>query len=1204
MKKMRKKALGLMLAVCLVGGMSPAAGADVRAQEKEEGASGGAQCQEIYEGSNIGAQDYSNSNFISQLRAKQATSYLTPMPDGGFMRVQAQAQMDGDGGWHWVLVEYYDASRKLQVSETKRVKLDLPRFGGFYAASDAYYILSGQKNFEENADTEVLRITKYDKGWNRISSEGLKDCNTAEFFTGGCTRMEAYGRHLLIHTSHTMYKKGDGLNHQANATIQYDMQEGKFTDYFTAASHIGNGYVSHSWNQFLHMEDGRLITVDHGDGYPRSIVLVKYPTDVSTGKFLSGDDKLYRCHSVDIMEFPGGTGEIWTGASVGGFEISDSSYLVAGNSAIRGDERGNTNNVFVAAVDKGTDEVTTTWLTDYAEGDGSTSTPHMVKLSDSRFVVLWSRGERVHYVVVDGKGNLEASYDMEGSLSDCEPVMAGGKVTWYTWDNEKITFYDMDCSDLSSCKKTTITAGHPSYEFAGTKDGIATFECSNCGKQKQEAVYTSYRFSLYNKGENLEDESDGINFRRCWVGDKVEFYINAPTPDSGMEVNNEWSIEVSDEGLMRCTVEVDSLHSDGIRHIEGYFEALSPGAASISICPKYNPDIKKTYDLTINSRTESLEISQSSLELEVGETVQIEAVVKPDSADQRVEYMSSSSLLSTNVHGFVSVNEKALVTAMGRGTVWLYVSTSDGKFAKCDVTIRKHAHVMDYHEGVAASCTQAGKKAYYECSKCKKCYSDQKGSLELAEFGIPALGHDFSDYRFDEGSASDTKDGTETAKCSRCDVTDTRTAEGTKLPSQPVGAGKITEAKVTLEKDSYIYDGKAKTPAVAVELKGKELVPDIDYTVSYHNNVNVGTAAVTVTGMGNYSGSKTAEFTITKAAEDTKRADISKADVTLSKTSYAYDGKPKTPSVTVKLGAKTLSPNTDYTVSYSNNINVGTAKITVTGKGNYIGSVEKAFTISKADILEKEDISKASVVLEKTSYAYDGKPKTPSVTVKLGAKTLSPNTDYTVSYSNNTNVGTAKATVTGKGNYTGSKSVTFTITKDGGQPDAKITCKKTVYKVAYGAKPFKINASSKSKMAFISSNPKVAAVDKSTGKVIIKNTGVATITIKAGKASKKVAIKVSPKKPSVKSAKAAKGRKLAVKWAKDKRASGYQVQVSTDKKFKKGVKSKKLSKTSYTFTKLKTGKKYYVRVRSYKKSGKETLYSLWSRAKLSSRVRK
>ena len=69
-------------------------------------------------------------------------------------------------------------------------------------------------------------------------------------------------------------------------------------------------------------------------------------------------------------------------------------------------------------------------------------------------------------------------------------------------------------------------------------------------------------------------------------------------------------------------------------------------------------------------------------------------------------------------------------------------------------------------------------------------------------------------------------------------------------------------------------------------------------------------------------------------------------------------------------------------------------------------------------------------------------------------------------------------------------------------------------------------------------------------------------------------------------------------------ASRYQVQVSMDKKFKKNVKSKSLSKTSYTFTKLKTGKKYYVRIRSCKKSGKETLYSAWSKAKVSGRIKK
>ena len=253
----------------------------------------------------------------------------------------------------------------------------------------------------------------------------------------------------------------------------------------------------------------------------------------------------------------------------------------------------------------------------------------------------------------------------------------------------------------------------------------------------------------------------------------------------------------------------------------------------------------------------------------------------------------------------------------------------------------------------------------------------------------------------------------------------------------------------------------------------------------------------------------------------------------------------------------------------------------------------------------KADISKASVTLSQTSYTYDGTAKTPSVTVKLDGKTLELNTDYTVAYSNNTNVGTAKATVTGKGNYTGSKTVNFTIVKAEEQPEpaSKITCKKTVYKVAYGAKPFKINATSNSKMAFTSSKPKIAAVDKNTGKVTIKNTGAATITIKAGNATKKVTIKVSPKKPSVKSVNTAKGKKLTVKWAKDKMASGYQVQVSTDKKFKKNVKSKSLPKTSYTFTKLKAGKKYYVRMRSYKKSGKETLYSAWSKAKVSGKVK-
>ena len=110
--------------------------------------------------------------------------------------------------------------------------------------------------------------------------------------------------------------------------------------------------------------------------------------------------------------------------------------------------------------------------------------------------------------------------------------------------------------------------------------------------------------------------------------------------------------------------------------------------------------------------------------------------------------------------------------------------------------------------------------------------------------------------------------------------------------------------------------------------------------------------------------------------------------------------------------------------------------------------------------------------------------------------------------------------------------------------------------------------------------------------------------VKAGENSEKEPVKISLKKLTVKSAKVRKGRKLTVKWAKDKMASGYQVQVSLYKNFKKVAKQKNVRKNTYTFARLKIGKKYYVRVRSYKKSGKKTVYGAWSKAKRSGKVRK
>ena len=237
---------------------------------------------------------------------------------------------------------------------------------------------------------------------------------------------------------------------------------------------------------------------------------------------------------------------------------------------------------------------------------------------------------------------------------------------------------------------------------------------------------------------------------------------------------------------------------------------------------------------------------------------------------------------------------------------------------------------------------------------------------------------------------------------------------GTKTLNFEITSKAISSAKVTLPQSSYEYDGNAKTPKPTVVIGEDTLIEGTDYTLKYTNNTNIGTATITVTGINNYTGTKTLNFEITGKA-------ISSATVTLTQSSYEYDGNAKTPDVTVKISEKTLSKDTDYTVSYSNNINAGTATVTVTGKGNYKDNLEATFAITA------RNIDKSTLTLSQTAYEYDGTAKLPNVTVEDLGKNLIKDTDYTISYSNNTNAGTATVVVTGKGNYTGSKKTSYKI---------------------------------------------------------------------------------------------------------------------------------------------------------------------------------
>lgn len=183
-------------------------------------------------------------------------------------------------------------------------------------------------------------------------------------------------------------------------------------------------------------------------------------------------------------------------------------------------------------------------------------------------------------------------------------------------------------------------------------------------------------------------------------------------------------------------------------------------------------------------------------------------------------------------------------------------------------------------------------------------------------------------------------------------------------------------------------------------------------------------------------------------------------------------------------------------------------------------------------------------------------------------------------------------------NY-GDVKVTFAVAK----ADQTLSVANDAYTVTFGAESFNLGAKATKgmKLSYDSSNKKVATVS-SNGTVSVKGTGIATITVTAtgdnyNTVTKKITVKVAPKKQSVK-VKAAK-KKLTATWTKDKNATGYQLQIATNKNFKS---AKTYTVTSYktykkTISKLKSKKTYYAKVRAYKTSGKTKVYGAYSAVK-------
>jgi hypothetical protein len=214
------------------------------------------------------------------------------------------------------------------------------------------------------------------------------------------------------------------------------------------------------------------------------------------------------------------------------------------------------------------------------------------------------------------------------------------------------------------------------------------------------------------------------------------------------------------------------------------------------------------------------------------------------------------------------------------------------------------------------------------------------------------------------------------------------------------------------------YTGSQVKPSVKITFKpeGKVLTEGVDYKLTYENNINVGNnAKITIQGINEYVGTMTKTFSILPI-------NLKNTTITLAKTSYSYTGKAIKPTVKILNGKTTLKEGFDYKITYNNNTNAGTGKITITAMGNYAGTITKTFTIKKVSV------KKTKISLKKY-YEYKYKAVKPTPTIKLNGKTLVKGKDYTLKYSaNNTYIANkAKITITGKGNYTGTITKTFKI---------------------------------------------------------------------------------------------------------------------------------------------------------------------------------
>ena len=534
-------------------------------------------------------------------------SYLVQNSDGTLTRLE-----NTSGG---IVVENYSADGKKLISQ-RTISKELNLFGGFYSGKDYNYLVFGQNNTSESDSKEVVRVVKYTKSWSKVNSCSISGVNTTKPFSAGSLRMEEAVGKLYVYTCHEMYADSDGINHQANMLFTIDESSMSLTDSMYDVSNLTDGYVSHSFNQFIKAdESGKYIyRVDHSESSNytmngsylsvNGITLTKYKAD---GKSTAVNVSIPVKFDMNKSNY--------TGASIGGFELGSGNCLIAYAKDVSSNCK--TRNVYISVTDElfnGTQNIA---LTNYGTSSKVTCrTPQLIKINDNLFLVMWeeynsSTGKTAtKTMTVDSNGKtVTKAISHSFGLSDCQPVVCSdGMVKWYVTNNSAPTLYKLSPFALDDYHEHSYTKTVLSNATCTTA-GTLKYTCS-CGDSYTETIpATGHKSSGWIVDKAASIGVKGSKHRECTVCKKVLETAEIPALSrisiSKASVTLSTSTYAYDGKAKKPGVTVKlsgKTLKNGTDYTVSYSNNTKVGTAKVTIKGKgnYTGSVSKTYSIKNN----------------------------------------------------------------------------------------------------------------------------------------------------------------------------------------------------------------------------------------------------------------------------------------------------------------------------------------------------------------------------------------------------------------------------------------------------------------------------------------------------------------------------------------------------------------------------------------------------------------------------